>query len=249
MLITRILSSPVWFTLQVWKDTVLACFTSRLLQIVSTMMVTEREEGLAYGNLITGVRDSFFHVSPQRSFFEGSYEQMYLNTLETYYTRVANERFTSGSAVDYARWAEQTFYDEHSRARKYLVPSKNYSEPINRMNEKLVYILIKNARIFDSIIAESRKMVEEQRNEALGTLFKLLDRVKDGPEPLIDCVKEYIVRCVNQWSSINDRVMGLTVMGATFLFVVVEWLESVECRMIIVVERCYCFLLGKVKMI
>ena len=108
-------------------------------------MVTEREEGLIYASLITGVRDSFFLVSPLRSFFEDTYEQMYLSTLETYYNRVADERFNSGSVVDYARWAEQTFHDEHSRARKYLVPSKTYNEPVNRMNEKLVNILIKNS--------------------------------------------------------------------------------------------------------
>lgn len=62
--------------LTVWNELVLTPFAHRLLKIVSDILIAERDDGLLYGDLVLGVRDSFFYVSPSRSFFEDHYEQV-----------------------------------------------------------------------------------------------------------------------------------------------------------------------------
>lgn len=96
--------------------------------------------------------------------------------------------------MEYSVWAEQTFHDEHGRAKRYLVPFQKYKEPITRMNEKLVDILIKNPQIYDAVSSEACRLVEERRSEPLTVLYKLLDRVVDGLVPLIAAVQEHIIR-------------------------------------------------------
>lgn len=114
--------------------------------------------------------------------------------MERYYKQAATVQFTNGNVIEYASWAGQTFFDEHARAKKYLVPYPKYKEPINRMNEKLVEILVKNPQIYDAVSSEACRLVTERRSEPLTVLYKLLDRVSDGLEPLITAVREFIVR-------------------------------------------------------
>ncbi|XP_055355392.1 cullin-5-like isoform X2 [Paramacrobiotus metropolitanus] len=180
--------------LQVWQEIVLTPLATRLLKIVADMLNVEREGGFIFGDLIVGVRDSFLYVSASKSFFEQNYEQVYISSLERYFMQAATSRFTTGNVVEYSTWAEQTFHDEHARAKKYLSSSPKYKEPVNRMNERLVEILIQNPQIYDAVSNEACRLVEERRSEPLSVLYQLLDRVPEGLEPLIAAVQAYIVR-------------------------------------------------------
>ncbi|OQV24039.1 Cullin-5 [Hypsibius exemplaris] len=179
----------------VWNEVVLTPIASRLLQITAKMLVLERDQGLTFGNLITGVRDSFYHVTPQRDFFVQHYESVYISTLEHYYTKATADQFANGSVIDYARWAEITFRDEQIRAKKYLVPSVKFTDPMKRMNERLVEIVLKETRILDALTCTAFQLIEEHRSEPLGVIYRLMDRIPaTGLEPLVSAVQAHIIR-------------------------------------------------------
>ena len=119
---------------------------------------------------------------------------MYVTTLDRYYSQAVPEQFDHAGVIDYARWAEKTFYEEEARAKKFLVPTSKYTEPQRRATDRLIQTVLNEPRILEALTAAAHRLIEEHRSEPLSVIYRLLDRLPTALDPLVAAVQAHIVR-------------------------------------------------------
>lgn len=111
-----------------------------------------------------------------RDFFETAY----VNSLVAFYQTQSVQQLAAGGGVrSYLMYAERSLDDETNRANRYLEP-ESHAHAI----DEAVRVLVGGVK--ETLLAECRALLNENAVAHLRRLFRLVDRVKNGVDPMLD---------------------------------------------------------------
>merc|ERR1719266_2491718 len=102
------------------------------------------------------------------------------------------------------QYADSKLREEDQRAHKYL---ESCSGSVQNLTDSCVNVLVTSFK--DTILAECAGMIRLNETERLQLMFKLLDRVPDGIDPMLTCLETHIYQ-----AGIADMVASAEVITA-----------------------------------
>lgn len=83
-------------------------------------------------------------------------------------------------------WADQKLKEEEQRATKYLESSSH-----QLLSDCCVKVLVTSIK--DTILAECSSLIKNNETSKLNLMFRLIDRVQDGIQPMLQDLENFIV--------------------------------------------------------
>merc|ERR1719422_2263793 len=102
------------------------------------------------------------------------------------------------------KYADSKLREEEQRAHKY---PESCSGSVQNLTDSCVSVLVTAFK--DTILAECAEMIKQDETEKLQMMFKLLDRVPDGIDPMLTCLETHIYQ-----AGIADMVASAEVITA-----------------------------------
>lgn len=119
--------------------------------------------------------------------YRENFEAAYLQATASFYRLKANEQLQSDGVQSFMKYAELKLREEEARALRYLEPSS-----YNALTQCCVTVLIGDH--LNTLLAESPSLIKCGETERLRLMFRLLDRVANGVEPMLHDLEEHIVQ-------------------------------------------------------
>lgn len=154
-------------------------------------IVQAERNGDAYdAQLVIGVRESYVNLcsNPDDKFqiYRENFEAAYLNTTSAFYRLKATEQQQTNGVLAFMKYADFKLREEETRAKRYLEPI-SYSI----LAQTCVKVLVGDH--MNTIIAECAPLIKDYETDRLNLMFRLLDRVPNGVEPMLKYLEEHIV--------------------------------------------------------
>ncbi|KFM65638.1 Cullin-5, partial [Stegodyphus mimosarum] len=118
--------------------------------------------------------------------YSDHFEKAYIDATEAFYRAKAPQYLEANGVQNYMRYAEEKLTEEEQRAAKYLE-----SHSVQSLTKSCVSVLV--TAFNENILAECPPMVKNNEIEKLQLVFKLMDRVPDGINPMLKYLEQYIV--------------------------------------------------------
>ena len=119
-------------------------------------------------------------TGPERlRIYRDFFETAYVDSLEKFYQTQSAQQLATDGVRDYLVYTEKSLDDEINRANRYLE-----LESHSRAIDAAVRVLV--AGVKETLIAECRALINENAVSHLRRLFRLVDRVKNGVDPMLD---------------------------------------------------------------
>ncbi|CAG0916597.1 unnamed protein product [Notodromas monacha] len=178
--------------LDTWNTSIFSTIKNRL-QDASMKLVQAERNGEAFDSLLViGVRESYVNLcsntEDKLQIYRENFERAYLEATETFYKQKAQEYLQANGVENYMKYAEQKLREEEARGRKYLQDNQQSMESLMKC---CVDVLVTAFR--DVILAECPRMIRANETEKLGVMFRLLDRIPDNVEPMLQYLEGHIV--------------------------------------------------------
>lgn len=178
--------------LETWNGSIFSDIKYRLQDCAMKLLQAERNGKVFDSQLVIGVRESYVNLCYSEEdplcIYRNNFETAYIESTEEFYKTQAAEYLRLHGVIEYMRYAEEKLKEEELRAQKYLERRGNSVENLVR---SCVNVLVNNFK--SAIIAECPEMIRNNDTENLHLMYKLLDRIPDGVDSMIDYLEEYIV--------------------------------------------------------
>uniref|UniRef100_T1K5Y1 Cullin-5 n=1 Tax=Tetranychus urticae TaxID=32264 RepID=T1K5Y1_TETUR len=172
-----------------WNENIFSNIKHRLQDSAMKLVHAERNGEAFDTQLVIGVRESFVNLGSNandKSIYIENFEKAYIESTESFYHSKAAEYLLSYGVQSYMVWADSKLKEESTRGAKYLEP---FSLPA--LNDTCVRVLVTNNK--DLILSECLGMIQGNNTNKLNLMFKLLDRIEEGVEPMLNYLEEHIV--------------------------------------------------------
>lgn len=150
----------------------------------------ERNGDIYDAQLVIGVRDSFVNLCSNRDdrlmIYREHFEEPYIKATADFYRLKAQEQLQLNGVQEFMRYADTKLREEEQRAQRYLVPTS-----IDALKEACVAVLVSDQ--LPTLLAECTPLIKLGDTERLLLMFRLLDRVPDGAEPMLNDLETHIV--------------------------------------------------------
>ncbi|XP_053214912.1 cullin-5-like isoform X2 [Panonychus citri] len=173
-----------------WNESIFSNIKHRLQNSAMKLVHAERNGEAFDSQLVIGVRESYVNLcsnSNDKAIYKENFEKAYLEATETFYHSKAAEYLVANGVQNYMIWADMKLKEEEMRGAKYL---ESLSLP--SLNETCVRVLVTNHK--DVILAECPTMIQNNETKKLNLMFRLLDRVEGGVEPMLTYLEDHIVQ-------------------------------------------------------
>lgn len=150
----------------------------------------ERNGDAFDSQLVVGVRESYVNLcsssDDKLKIYRDNFEASYLQATTAFYRLKASEQLQSNGVQMFMRYADTKLREEEARAQRYLEPS-SYAA----LTACCVSVLIGDT--LPILLAECAPLIKADETDRLQLMFRLLDRVADGVEPMLADLETHIV--------------------------------------------------------
>lgn len=173
-----------------WNLSIFINIKHRLQDSAMKLVHAERNGDAFDSQLVIGVRESYVNlcssVEDKLKIYRENFEAAYLQATTSFYRLKANEQLQENGVQLFMRYADAKLREEEARAQRYLEPSS-----FNALALCCVSVLIGDT--LPILLAECATLIKANETERLQLMFRLLDRVSDGVEPMLTDLENHIV--------------------------------------------------------
>lgn len=191
-----------------WNQSIFSNIKQRLQDSAMKLVHAERTGEAFDSQLVIGVRESYVNLSSNTEdklqIYRDNFERAYIEATEAFYRVQAPNHLKENGVQAYMKYADVKLREEEQRAQKYL---ESCSGSVQNLTESCVAVLVTAFK--DTILAECAEMIRQNETERLQLMFKLLDRVPDGIDPMLTCLETHIYQ-----AGIADMVASAEVITA-----------------------------------
>lgn len=175
-----------------WNVSIFSSIKHRLQDSAMKLVHAERTGEAFDSQLVIGVRESYVNLcsntADRLQIYRENFERAYLESTEAFYRSKAPECLSLNGVQNYMIWADQKLREEEHRASKYL---EAYSGSLQALNDCCVNCLVTCFK--DILLAEVPDMIRNNETSRLNLMFRLMDRVPDGMNPMLKDLESHIV--------------------------------------------------------
>ena len=191
-----------------WNQSIFSNIKQRLQDSAMKLVHSERTGEAFDSQLVIGVRESYVNLSSNTDdklqIYRDNFERAYIEATESFYRVQAPDYLNENGVQNYMRYADSKLREEEMRATKYL---ESCSGSVQNLIDSCVSVLVTSFK--DTILAECAGMIKLNETEKLQMMFKLLDRVPDGIDPMLAVLEGHIYQ-----DGIADMVSSAEVITA-----------------------------------
>lgn len=118
--------------------------------------------------------------------YRENFEAAYIQSTEMFYRVKAPEQLETNGVLAYMKYADTKLQEEEARAQKYLEAGSN------GVIQCCVKVLVGNA--LPVLLAECTPLIKAGETERLQLMFRLLERVPDGVQPMLQELESHIIQ-------------------------------------------------------
>jgi cullin 1 len=179
-----------------WKDDMFMATHKNVMTAVLRLVERQRNGETIEQGQIKAVVDSFVSLGldesdstkPTLEVYKQYFEKPFLEATLDYYSRESKQFLAENSVVEYMKKGEERLDEEKQRVEMYLL--NEILGPLNRTCEEA---LIKE---HSPILREEfQALLDSDRVEDLGRMYKLLARIPDGLDPLRARFETHVRKC------------------------------------------------------
>ncbi|KAL7038687.1 hypothetical protein ACKWTF_009660 [Chironomus riparius] len=173
-----------------WNQSIFMNVKDRLQDSAMKLIQAERNGEAFDSQLVIGVRESYVNLcsnsEDKLEIYRENFEAAYLQATADFYRLKGNEQLQENGVQSFMKYADAKLREEEARAARYL-------EPVSAtgLSECCVRVLIGDH--LPTLIAECRPLIEAGETERLNLMFRLLDRVSGGVDPMLNDLENHIV--------------------------------------------------------
>ena len=185
--------------LVIWKEILFHELHKKVTTAVLQLIDKERSGDTINTSLVSGVINCYValgmsddetqpRMGPLLNVYKIHFEVEFLRETENFYYRESDRFLAYNSVTDYMKRVEQRLADENKRVETYLHSSTK--DALAKACERV--LIQKHLEIFQ---AEFQNLLNTDKNEDLGRMFSLVERIKgqgEGLEKLRDCLEAHI---------------------------------------------------------
>eukprot|EP00124_Ichthyophonus_hoferi_P003659 Ihof_evm1s332 gene=Ihof_evmTU1s332 len=173
-----------------WRDLVFQPLQVNLTSAMLDLIKRERNGETINGSLLRGTVDCLVHLgcaeaSDKLSIYKESFEVDFLTATEQYYKQEGAHFVAANPVTEYLKKVERRLEEEEHRVLSLLHDTTREGLML-RLDQVLIL------KHFDLLKNEFRTLLEDEKNEDLARMYRLLKRTKDGLEPLKDVLEEHV---------------------------------------------------------
>lgn len=173
-----------------WNESIFINIKHRLQESAMKLVHAERNGEAFDSQLVIGVRESYVNLcsdpDDKLKIYRENFEAAYLDATSAFYRLKASEQLQANGVQAYMRYADTKLREEEARAQRYLEPS-SYAA----LTACCVSVLVGDP--LPTLLAECPPLIRASDTERLQLMFRLLDRVADGVEPMLKNLEDHIV--------------------------------------------------------
>jgi cullin 5 len=172
-----------------WNQSIFLNIKHRLQDSAMKLVHAERNGEAFDSQLVIGVRESYVNLcsntEDKLEIYRENFEAAYLQATTAFYHLQASEQLQNG-VQSFMRYADTKLREEETRAHRYLEPSS--ASPLAQC---CISVLIGDH--LPTLLAECPPLIEAGETDRLQLMFRLLDRVSGGVDPMLNDLENHIV--------------------------------------------------------
>lgn len=176
--------------LNLWNDGIFTDIKYRLQESAMKLVQAERNGDAFDSQLVIGVRDSYVNLCSNSEdkllIYRDNFEAAYIKTTADFYRMKAHEHLSEHGVQSFMRYADAKLREEEARAQRYLEPSS-----FSALTTACVSVLVKDN--LPTLLAECTPLIKSSDTDRLQLMFRLLDRVTEGVDPMLNDLETHIV--------------------------------------------------------
>jgi len=207
-------------SLVIWGGNLFRPLKTRLTNALLALIEKERNGEQIDTTLVQGVINGYVMLGLNKEkprentleVYKQDFEDQFLAATEVYYTAESTQFISTNSVSDYMKKVVIRLDEEQKRVTDYLHPSTQ-QDLINKCDR----VLIDKHR--DTIWAEFKNLLEDDKLEDLARMFQLLSRIDRGLEPLKEILEKHVqdkgleaVQSVAKAAVVNPKMYVETVL-------------------------------------
>lgn len=173
-----------------WNESIFSDIKHRLQESAMKLVHAERNGEAFDSQLVIGVRESYVNLcsntEDRLQIYRENFEAAYIQSTVMFYRMNAPEQLAANGVQAYMKYADSKLREEEARAQRYLEAGSN------GVIQCCVKVLVGNP--LPVLLAECAPLIKAGETERLQLMFRLLERVAEGVQPMLRELENHITQ-------------------------------------------------------